>query len=473
MANLYEQVADEITHQINQGIYKTGDRLPGIRQLSQRFKVSVSTIVQAHQLLEDQGAVEARPRSGFYVSGTLLNKPNIPTMSTPSSKPQLVTGQALVLNLVKATNRPDILQLGAAVPHHDFLPVKAMQRSISRVARTKSEQSAGYEFPPGNPGLRQQIAKRMFMAGHQCSADDIIITNGCQESLTLSLQVVARPGDIIAIESPAFYGLLQVIDALGMKALEIPTDPEHGLSLSALQLALEQWPIKAVAVVPNFSNPLGCCMSDARKKLLVGMLEKYQTSLIEDDVYGELSFDQSRPSSLKHYDKSDSVISCSSFSKSLLPGLRIGWVIPGKHFNQIEYQKYVTNLASPTLSQLAIADFLEHGGYDRYLRHVRDEYKKQVARFIQSIGKYFPVGTKVTQPKGGFVIWIELPNNIDSMKLHEMALNENISIAPGPMFSATQKYKNFIRISCAQPWNDKLEQGLITLGRLTHTLKQN
>ena len=471
MANLYEQVAHEITAQIQQGIYKTGDRLPGVRQLSQRFKVSVSTIVQAHQLLEDQGAIEARPRSGFYISAALLNRPKMPTISAPSSKPQLVTGQALVLNLVKATNRPNILQLGAAVPHHHFLPVKAVQRSIAKVVRSKSAECAGYEFPPGNPGLRQQIAKRMLLAGHPCSAHDIIITNGCQESLTLSLQTIARAGDIIAIESPAFYGLLQVIDALGMKALEIPTDPEHGISLSALELALEQWPIKAVVVVPNFSNPLGCCLSDDRKKLLVEMLDRHRVTLIEDDVYGELSFDHSRPCSLKRYDKSDSVISCSSFSKSLLPGLRIGWVIPGTHFNQIEYQKYVTNLASPTLSQLAIADFLEHGGYDRYLRHVREEYKKQLARVIQSIGKYFPAGTKVTQPKGGFVIWVELANNIDAMKLHEIALEENISIAPGPMFSATQKYKNFIRLSCAQPWNDKLEQGLITLGRLAYSLQ--
>lgn len=473
MANLYEQVAHKISDQIQQGIYKAGDRLPGVRQLSQRFKVSVSTIVQAHQLLEDQGAIEARARSGFYVSQALLKRPKVPTISSPSSKPQLVTGQALVLNLVKATNHPDILQLGAAVPHHEFLPVKAVQRSISKVARARSTECAGYEFPPGNPGLRRQIARRMLLAGHPCSPDDIIITNGCQESLTLSLRTIARAGDIIAIESPAFYGLLQVIDALGMKALEIPTDPQHGISLSALQLALEQWPIKAVAVVPNFSNPLGCCMTEERKRLLVDLVDRYQTTLIEDDIYGELSFDQTRPCSLKKFDTSDSVISCSSFSKSLLPGLRIGWVIPGKHFNQIEYQKYVTNLASPTLSQFALTDFLQQGGYDRYLRHVRDDYKKQVSRVIHAIGKYFPAGTKVTHPAGGFVIWVEMPDKIDAMTLYELALKENISIAPGPIFSATQKYQNFIRLSCAQPWNDKLEQGLITLGRLAYSLQQN
>ncbi len=473
MATLYEQVAREITQQIQQGLYKSGDRLPGVRQLSRHFKVSVSTIVQAHQLLEDHGTIEAKPRSGFYITTTFLERPKVPTISSPSSKPQLVTGQALVLNLVKATSRANILQLGTAVPHHNFLPVKGMQRSFSKILREKSEQCAGYAFPPGNADLRQQISRRMLLAGHPCSPDDIVITNGCQESLTLALRAIAKPGDIIAIESPAFYGLLQVIDALGMKALEIPTDPEHGISLSALQLALEQWPIKAVALVPNFSNPLGYCMSDERKKLLVEMANKYQTTLIEDDIYGELSFDQSRPCSLKHYDTTDSVISCSSFSKSLLPGLRIGWIIPGRFFNQIEYQKYVTNLASPTLSQLAVADFLEHGGYDRYLRHVREEYKNQVNRVIQSIGKYFPGGTKVTQPKGGFVIWVELPNNIDAMQLHALALAEEISIAPGPMFSATQKYKNFIRLSCAQPWNHQLEQGLIHLGRLAYSLQSN
>ena len=260
MANLYEKVANDLAHQIEQGIYKTGDRLPGVRQLGRQFKVSVSTVVQAHQLLEDQGLIQARPRSGFYISPLQLAKPDIPTISNPVSKPVLVKGQALVLNLVKATYHPAILQLGAAVPHHDFLPIGAMQKAISRVAKQRGMDWAGYEFPPGNLALRRQIAKRMFLAGYRCTPEEIVITNGCQESLTLALQTIADPGDIIAIESPAFYGLLQVIEALGMQALEIPTDPQHGISLSALQLAIEKWDLKAVVVVTNFSNPLGYCM---------------------------------------------------------------------------------------------------------------------------------------------------------------------------------------------------------------------
>lgn len=470
MATLYERVANDIAGQIEQGLYQAGDRLPGVRQLSRQFGVSVSTIVQAHQLLEDQGTIQARPRSGFYVSPWNLARPAVPAISNPVSRPVLVKGQDLVLNLIKATHQPDILPLGAAVPHHDFLPVAAMQKAIARVARQRGHAWAAYEFPPGDPVLRRQIAKRMFMAGYRCDPGEVVITNGCQESLTLALRSVARAGDIIAIESPAFYGLLQVIDALGMQALEIPTDPEQGMSLSALQLAIEKWDIKGVVVVPNFSNPLGYCMPDERKQRLADMLDQHRIPLIEDDVYGELSFDQSRPSAIKAYDHGDNVIYCSSFSKSLLPGLRVGWVIPGKHYHQIEYQKYVTNLAAPTLSQMALSDFLEHGGYDRYLRQVREEYKKHVSRVIQAVVKYFPQGTRVTQPKGGFVIWIELANHLDAMQMYAAAMAENISIAPGPIFSATQKYQHFIRISCAYPWGDRLEKALLTLGRLAYSL---
>jgi len=470
VTSLYRKIANDLALHIEQGIYKPGDRLPGVRQLSREFSVSISTILLAHQLLEDRGAIKAKPRSGFYISTHVQPKINIPRVSRPSSRPVLVKGQELVLNLVKASNHPDILQLGAAVPHHSFLPTKAIQRSISKVARQQALDYAAYEFPPGHLSLRTQIAKRMLMAGVQCLADDIIITNGCQESLTLSLQTIAKPGDIIAIESPAFYGLLQVIDALGMKALEIPTDPERGISLSALELAIEKWNIRSVVIVPNFSNPLGYCMPEKRKKKLVKILSAYNIPIIEDDVYGDLGFDQVRPSVLKKYDRSDTVISCSSFSKTILPGLRVGWIVPGRYYNQIEFKKYVTNLATPTLSQMAIADFLVHGGYERYLRQVRETYKNHIAIVTQAIVKYFPQGTRITQPKGAFVLWIELPKSIDAMALYESALKENISIAPGPIFSASQKYRNFIRISCAQPWGDKLDSGLLTLGRLAYAL---
>ncbi len=338
------------------------------------------------------------------------------------------------------------------------------------MARKYGNELSTYQFPPGNPELRRQIARRMVEAGCQTRPDDIIITSGCQEALTLCLQTIANPGDIIAIESPAFYGLLQAIEVLGMKALEIPTDPKTGISLAALSLALEKWPVKVCALVPNVSNPLGCTLPDENKQALVDLLAQSDIPLIEDDIYGDLGFDARRPRAVSAFSSEQQVLYCSSFSKSLSPGLGIGWVRPGKYREKIAYRKYVTNLATPTLPQYAIADFLRQGGYDRYLRQVRHDYQRQVSIMTRAVGKYFPQETRVTQPQGGFVIWIELPEKVDSLQLCQQALAQRISIAPGPIFSASRKYRNFIRLNCAQPWSETLEKAMITLGRMVHEL---
>ncbi|HHJ15739.1 MAG TPA: PLP-dependent aminotransferase family protein [Gammaproteobacteria bacterium] len=470
MDKLYENIARQLTERIDQGLYLPGDRIPGVRKLSQQFNVSISTVVQAQRLLEDEGRIEARPRSGYYVRTQPWPVPAPPALSRPSKKPTPVTGQELVLRLVQTTNEADFVQLGAAVPHSSFLPARAIQRSLSSMARKYGNELSTYQFPPGNPELRRQIARRMVEAGCQTRPDDVIITSGCQEALTLCLQTVANPGDIIAIESPAFYGLLQAIEVLGMKALEIPTDPHTGISLAALSLALEKWPVKACALVPNFSNPLGCTLPDENKQALADLLAQSDIPLIEDDIYGDLGFTAGRPHAVSAFCNKQQVLYCSSFSKSLSPGLRIGWVIPGKYREQIEYRKYVTSLATPTLPQYAIADFLQQGGYDRYLRQVRRDYQRQVSLMTRAVGKYFPQETRVTQPQGGFVIWIELPKKVDSLLLCQQALAQRISIAPGPIFSATGKYRHFIRLNCAQPWDEALEKAMITLGRMVHEL---
>jgi len=465
---LYHEIANKISSHIDNGVYIPGARLPGVRRLSQQFGVSVSTVVQAQRQLENTGLIEARPRSGYYVNQRLWLKPELPTQSKPELKPSPVTGQQLVLQLSRLANDSDFVQLGAAVPDASFMPMRAFQRSLSKIVRQYGQRANNYAFPPGLPELQQQISRRMHLCGTQVAAEKILITNGCQEALALALRTVAAPGDIIAIESPTFYGLLQVIESLGMKALEIPTDPQDGISLAALELALEQWPIKACVLIPNFGNPLGSLLPEKKKRKLVQLANRHELILIEDDIYGDLGFNHVRPRSLFSISKSKdaNIIYCCSFSKTISQGLRIGWmVLPRRYYDQAEYFKYVSNLASPTLPQLALADFLENGGYDRYLRQVQARYAQQISLFTHAISKYFPPETRVTQPQGGFVLWVELPQKIDTVKLCHRMLKHKISIAPGPIFSATQKYQNCIRLNCAQPWSAVLEKALILIGQ--------
>ncbi len=473
MPHLYEAVAAELETRIENGSYRPGDRLPGVRRLSTQFQVSISTAVEACRLLEDRGRLEVRPRSGYYVRAARTQPRHEPAVSQPPAEPHAVTGQHLVLQIAHATNNPDNVQLAAAVPDVSFLPIAAVNRAMTDAARKHVAEGSRYEFPPGNPALRQQIARRMADLRCAVGPEDIVITSGAQESLTLALHAVSKPGDVVAIESPAFYGLLQVIEASGLQALEIPTHPSEGISLEALQLAVERWPVAACVVVSNFSNPLGFSMSDARKQALVNLLAARGIPLIEDDVYGELCFGVSRPSVAKSWDVDGGVIYCSSFSKTLSPGLRLGWIAPGRYRDQVEYDKYLLNLASATLPQLAITQLLERGGYDRYLRQVRRQYADAVARVGEAVELLFPEGTRVSHPQGGFVLWVEMPPQVDALTLHKLAMAEGIIIAPGPIFSASGKYPHHIRLNCALPWDTRLQAALRRLGDLAKQLAKS
>lgn len=462
----YQQLADELSHSIRNGSFQAGDRLPGVRRQSRARGVSITTVIAAYRVLEDRGLIEVRDRSGFYVKTKPQIKVPAPRILVTTMRPAPVTGQEMVLQLIKAANDPAIVQLGAAVPAPEFLPTAAIERALTRAARHHRVRAANYEFSPGAPELRRQIARRLAEGGCPQDPDNLVITNGCQEALSLALRAVTRPGDLVALESPTFYGLLQVVESLGLEALEIPTHPQTGMSLEALELALSRWPVKACVATPNFSNPLGGCMPDDNKHQLVRMLAAREIPLIEDDIYGDLSFTQRRPSLCKSLAANGDVILCSSVSKTLSPGLRVGWIAPGRFQEQVEYMKYVLNLATPTVPQLVVAELLESGQYERHLRRVRQEYAQAVARMTEAVIHYFPAGTKITRPQGGFVVWLELPERVDSFDLARRALAQGVSIAPGPIFSASQKFRHFIRLSCACVWNSRVERALASLAQM-------
>lgn len=468
MPPLYQQIAIEIAEHIASGIYRPGERMPGVRTLASKRGVSTATVVAAYRQLEEGGHLQARARSGFYVRPRRSAPAVQPPPRMKATRPRLVDGQDMAMALIQAANNPDIVQLGAAVPAPEFLPVQAVARSLSRAMRLHYNIAAGYMMPPGLPELRRHIARRMNEAGAAVSAEDVVITTGCQEALTLALRAVTQPGDTVAVESPAFYGLLHVLESLGLKALEIPSHPHEGIALEALGFALERWSVKACVVVPNFSNPLGFLMSDARKQALITLLSRHGVPLIEDDVYGDLGFDVHRPSLCKGLAPKADILYCNSFSKTLSPGLRVGWVAAGRHQARVEHLKYVSSIATPTAPQLAVAELLESGRYERHLRDARHRYRAAVVRMTDAVARYFPAGTRITQPQGGFVLWLEFAEDIDTFALAQRALDHGISIAPGSLFSASGKFGHHVRLSCATPWNERLQRALMTLAKLVH-----
>ena len=462
---LYQDLADRLQGLIKEQIYPIGSALPGVRRLSEQHGVSVSTAVNACQELERRGLLEAKPRSGFFVlQPPVLREP--PRLSLVGKTPRPVTGQERMLRLGQAANNPNIVNLGAAVPNPDLMPVAAIERAYRTVLREQRRRCVGYEFPPGAVELRNQIAQRLAASQCNVTAEQILITNSCHESLSIALKLLTKPGDTVALESPTYYGLLQVVESLGLKALEIPTDPVQGVSIEALSSALERWNISACIMIPNFSNPLGVCLSDERKQALLALLQKHNVPLVEDDIYGDLPFSGKRPRPIKSWDKHGLVYYCSSSSKTLSAGMRVGWLVPGKHNARAEALQYMNTVAVCTPSQLALAHYLQNGRYDRFLRQVRSEHARAVARMTDRVTQLFPAQTRVSRPEGGFVLWVELPEDVDTTALMERALEVGVSFAPGSLFSASGKYGNCLRLNCAVHWDARVERALIALAKL-------
>ncbi len=463
---LYQNVSGKIAGLIEQGVLRPGERVPSVRRISAQEGVSVSTILQAYTLLESRGYIEARPQSGFYVSSRRRSLPPEPRTSAPGRQATRVGISGLVSRVLQAVLDPEVVPFGAACPAPELLPGLKVNRMLSGLIRRSGRDINSYNFPPGAYELRRQVARRSIDWGGRLSPDEIVVTCGATEALHLCLRAVTRPGDLVAVESPAYFGMLLQLEDLGLEVIEIPSHPRHGVCLDLLGHALRKHRIRACIASPNFSNPLGSSMPDEAKQELVAMLARREIPLIEDDIYGDLYFGDVRPRCAKAFDRDGLVLLCSSFSKLIAPGYRVGWTAAGRFQSKVESLKLTSTLATPTLLQATIAEFLDSGAYDRHLRKMRAAFAAQTEQMIAAVGEHFPEGTKVTRPAGGFVIWVEMPNNVDSLDLQERAMAERISISPGPIFSARQRYRNYIRLNCGYPWSDRLDQALRTLGRL-------
>lgn len=465
---LYDQVIGHVRQLVDKGTLKPGDRAPSLRALSRQLRVSISTVSQAYAALQELGVLRVRPQSGYYVdsaAGRPQDSP-VPRKTAVSQQPRKVRFGELFEEIFSVANDPEVVPLGAAVPSVELMPVKGVLRATQRAAARHPERAIGYCFPPGDVDLRHEIARRYVDLGLAIDPDNVIVTSGCSEALALSLQSVTRRGDIVAVESPTYFSVLRLIERMGLLAVEIDSDPETGMCLDALEGAIETMDIKAVVAVLNFSNPLGSLMPDEHKRRLVGLLEPAGIPLIEDDIYGDLYFGEQRPAIAKCYDGKGLVLTCSSFSKTIAPGYRIGWVVADRWRDDVIEWKQATSSAMCSLPQMAMADYLRSGEYERHLVRLRRAYRLQVEKMRFMLARHLPEGTRISNPQGGFVLWVEMPRGIDALELLNRALRENISLTPGMMFSATRKFRNFVRVNCGYPWDARIEHAVIRLGEL-------
>ena len=465
----YEQFADDIAELIRSGVLGPGQRVPSVRYASQAHGVSPSTVFQAYYLLERRGLIRARPRSGYFVNAHAPRQFNEPRQLEPASESTDVDVSDLVFSILDSIKDPNTVPFGSAFPSPALFPLQRLSRSLASASRAMDPRMVVTDLSPGNPQLRRQIALRYMVGGLMLPMEELLITNGALEALNLCLQAVTEPGDLVAIEAPAFYACLQVLERLKLKAVEIPVHPRDGMDLGVLAQTLDKHPVKAVWCMTTFHNPVGASMPEDNKRELVELLRRHQVPLIEDDVYAELYYAQQAPKPAKAFDTEGLVMHCGSFSKSLAPGYRVGWVAAGRFARKIERLKLMTSLCASMPAQAAIADYLQHGGYDRHLRKLRYALEGQQAAMLAAIDRHFPAQTRVSQPAGGYFLWLELPEQVDSLKLFQVALAQGISIAPGPIFSPTRRFGNCIRLNYGSPWTDNAEGAMRTLGRIVHS----
>ena len=467
----YLEVADRIETLIENEILKVGDKLHSVRALSKEQGISLSTAFQAYYSLESKGLIEARPQSGYYVKFSRNHILELPKVCDPPDDAIPVSVDEMINNVYMDFNNPRILNFSMGAPSVTLLPTAKLNKAVMHALRESGTSCVHYEHVQGNVLLRRQIARQAFNWGGTPAEEDIVVTAGAVEALSLCVKAITQPGDAIAIESPTYFAIFQVMESHGLKVVEIPTDPVTGIDLEYLEQAIPRFDIKACLFVNNFNNPLGSCMPDDRKKLLVEMLAEKQIPLIEDDIYGELYFGKTRPKTCKTFDRKGLVLHCASFSKSLAPGYRIGWAIPGKFKDRVISLKRMHTVSTNTLTQAAVADFLSNGRFELHLRHLRKALFTQSLRYLQAITEYFPEGTRVTRPQGGFTLWVEMNKKINAYKLHKRALKQGIGIAPGQIFSSQGRFENCFRISYGEPWSAEIGKGLETLGRLMKEMR--
>ncbi|MCX7023681.1 MAG: PLP-dependent aminotransferase family protein [Spirochaetes bacterium] len=466
---LYERFARELEAQIQAGTFPEGSRIPALRESSTTHDLSLMTVLQAYRLLETRGVIEARPQSGYYVTfrprGTALEAEASPARGDPT----IVSIDELSMQLFRDNHEPDFAKFGAVSQDPELLPTARLNRIVGELARDNAFNIDTSDYPEGCEGLRVQVARRAFGYGCRFGPDELVITAGCSEAMSLCLQTVCRPGDLVAIESPTYFGILLALESLHLNALEIPANPGTGMSLDALEFALENHPVRAVVAMTNFSNPLGSLMPDESKRRLVELLALKGVPLVENDIYGEIYYGDRRPSVAKSWDESGLVLLCSSFSKDISPGYRIGWVAPGRFLPELRKRKMALNSGTSVIPQLVIERYLESGGYDQHLRKIRKAYAEKTSRMYRAIESCFPAGTRIARPLGGYVIWLRLPPGVDSLTLYREAVKARISIAPGYIFSPSHKHRDYIRLNAAL-WSERTENDLARLGAIVKRL---
>ncbi|GAB0157738.1 PLP-dependent aminotransferase family protein [Chryseobacterium sp. Alg-005] len=465
---LYTEISNAISSQIKKGVLKAGDKLPSVRMLCREHQISMNTAKRVFLELESQSLIESKPQTGYFVSRFFDVKLPLAQISRPSLLSDNKEPDELISKVYENLGKKEMTMFSIGIPSGDLLPQAKLKKEIVNAARVLKEGGTEYEELQGNLKLRRMIALRSGLWGGNFNESDLVTTNGGMQALSFCLMALGKPGDTVAIESPCYPGILQLANGLGLKVLELPTHPTTGIEIEALKKYLPR--IDICLLIPNFNSPLGSCMPDEHKKEIVKLLSENNIPLIEDDVYGDLYFGSHRPKCCKSFDKEGNVLYCSSISKTLAPGYRVGWIAPGKYKDKILKLKLLHSTSSITLVNEAVANFLKSGKYEKHLYQLRRTLQTNYQNYVQTIAESFPEGTRTSRPQGGLSLWVEFDKTIQTRELYDRAIKQNISIAPGRMFSLQDQFENCMRLCFGLPWSENTRSKLEQIGKIAEML---
>ncbi|MTG98273.1 MULTISPECIES: PLP-dependent aminotransferase family protein [Myroides] len=467
---LYSEIAENLASQIRNGIIREGDKLPSVRMLCAEYEISMNTAKRVFLELESQSLIYAKPQSGYFASKLSYKDLPLPGESNPILLANHCEPNDILQKVYANIGREDILLLSYTVAYGDMLPISQLKKEIVQATRALPTGGVQYDRVEGNANLRRMVAMRSLTWGANLKEEDLITTNGGMNAVALCLMALSKPGDTVAIESPCYPGILQLALGLGLKVFELPTHPRTGIKIEALKEVIDK--IDICILISNYNTPVGSCMPDENKKEVVELLASQDIPLIEDDVYGDLCFTGHRPNCCKSFDTTGNVLWCSSISKTLAPGFRVGWVAPGKYKDKVLNVKLVHSISSSSLEQEAVANFLKSGKYDKHLKNLRQKLYLNYQNYARVIQQSFPKDVKISQPQGGLSLWIEFGDKIDTIELYDAAIKRGISIAPGRMFTLQDQYNNSMRLCFGVPWNAQLESKLKQIGILAKQLQR-
>ncbi|VFA41057.1 aminotransferase-like domain-containing protein [Chryseobacterium indologenes] len=443
----YEIFTKSIEEQIRNGLLQPGDRLPSVREIKERYQLSTSSVQSGFEYLMITGLAESRLRSGYFVPQR--KEENIPEART--MLPVVVRDEVFMKNMLLTSRRTsEPASFNTTMPGDLLVPQKLILRTMQEVIRKKGAALLRYYPSDGSGALRKQISKQMRMHGCLLNPDEIIITDGALQALTIALRSVTKAGDVVAVDSPCVFSVLEVIANLGLKVIEIPVHYRTGFDTDYFRKACSEHNIKALAVTPNFHNPTGILMKDETKKEIVNIAETHEVCIIENDMYSDLYFEGKRPSCIKSFDTSGIVMMYSSFSKTLAPGIRLGWLYAGNFYSKSERARFILGRSVSPVYQELILSLLENNSYERHLRSFRKKLNHQAVVVLDCLRKFFPEEAYFHRPQGGYNIWGQLPEKTDMKKFYHYCENNSIMFTPGNTFSPTSRYSHHFRVVFAE-----------------------